>query len=339
MNSLTSQFEFPYTADYFLNSTAQINILYASSGDFTTLCDYELPLYSNGDIDFCSLAENLYNSNMITSDDVVYYYSANKDSYVLAGQVPAAEGSYVPGSELFFSNGVRTLNLKVCLASSNSSNSQNFQDQYEMYSQTSSQPTTCDTLVDFQPALQTANIFANNACIMNNISAKNEVPNFKTFNIQSAQFTLPEVTNQPESDAQSVDNKKKRHKERKICEVIDLVYKWRSLYNGFKHQETGQIHKYSLDEAASIVGACKKSLNDYFLVIKQAKKLGFKFESNQSEGFGVMRTFVKKNKGKCNSSEECSPFTFNFEDQTECTSSKAAPKCKRSQKIAKVAAH
>jgi hypothetical protein len=51
-----------------------------------------------------------------------------------------------------------------------------------------------------------------------------------------------------ESDG-SDKNKRRRHKERKISEVLDLVLKWRKLYSGVRDPRTGQIIKLSLDEA------------------------------------------------------------------------------------------
>jgi len=59
--------------------------------------------------------------------------------------------------------------------------------------------------------------------------------------------------------------KRTRHKERKICEVLDLVLKWRKLYAGVRDQSTGNFLKLSLEEAAKHIGVAKKSLDDYLL--------------------------------------------------------------------------
>jgi len=90
--------------------------------------------------------------------------------------------------------------------------------------------------------------------------------------------------------------KRKRHKERKIGEVLDLVLKWRKLYAGTKNPRTGQIEKLSLEEAAKRVGVAKKSLDDYLLQIRSAKKMGFNFQEHSNERVGVLRSFVKKTK-------------------------------------------
>lgn len=59
--------------------------------------------------------------------------------------------------------------------------------------------------------------------------------------------------------------KRRRHKERNIGEVLDLVHNWRKLYAGIRDPDTNQIIKLSLDEAAKKVGVAKKSLDDYLL--------------------------------------------------------------------------
>lgn len=88
--------------------------------------------------------------------------------------------------------------------------------------------------------------------------------------------------------------KRRRHKERKIGEVLDLVWNWRKLYAGIRDPKTGQTIKYSLDEAAKKVGVAKKSLDDYLLQIRAARKFGFNFQDSKDEKIGILRTFVKR---------------------------------------------
>jgi hypothetical protein len=87
---------------------------------------------------------------------------------------------------------------------------------------------------------------------------------------------LIDVNTEPDHDQDSSSTtnekgKRKRHKERKIGEVLDLVLKWRKLYSGIRDPRTGQIVKLSLDEAAKRVGVAKKSLDDYLLQIRYTK--------------------------------------------------------------------
>ena len=95
------------------------------------------------------------------------------------------------------------------------------------------------------------------------------------------------------------DNKKKfgkltdSHKrERKIGYIIEKVYAWRKLYNGFK-DEIDNYNRYSLDKAAELVGVSKKSLDDYLLQIRLGRKYGFNFNENKYKKIGVLRESVK----------------------------------------------
>jgi hypothetical protein len=89
--------------------------------------------------------------------------------------------------------------------------------------------------------------------------------------------------------------KSKRTKERKIGYIIEKVNTWRKLYNGF-YDENSKFTKYSLDEAAKIIGISKKSLDDYLLQLRLGRKYGFDFNSNKTNKVGILRSFVKKNR-------------------------------------------
>jgi len=102
----------------------------------------------------------------------------------------------------------------------------------------------------------------------------------------------------------NINNKKKfgqltdSHKrERKIGYIIEKVYAWRKLYNGFK-DENDNYNRYSLDKAAELVGVSKKSLDDYLLQIRLGRKYGFNFNENKYKKIGVLRDQVKKEKEK-----------------------------------------
>ena len=97
------------------------------------------------------------------------------------------------------------------------------------------------------------------------------------------------------------ENKKKNfrnmsdsHKrERKIGYIIEKVYAWRKLYNGFKDEKNKYV-KYSLDKAAEQVGVSKKSLDDYLLQLRLGRNYRFDFDENKYKKIGVLRDFVKK---------------------------------------------
>lgn len=88
----------------------------------------------------------------------------------------------------------------------------------------------------------------------------------------------------------------KRSKERRIDFVIEKVKLWRRLFNGYADTKTGNLIRYSLEEAARKVGLSKKSLDDYLLQIRFAKRFGFDFENHRHDNIGVLRQFVKRQK-------------------------------------------
>ena len=56
----------------------------------------------------------------------------------------------------------------------------------------------------------------------------------------------------------------RRTKERQIRFVVERVSLWRKLYNGVD-MGNGETVRYSLEDAANLVGISKKSLDDYLL--------------------------------------------------------------------------
>jgi len=56
--------------------------------------------------------------------------------------------------------------------------------------------------------------------------------------------------------------------------------------------------RYSLEDAASKVGVSKKSLDDYLLQLRFGKKFEFDFQKHKDDKVGVLRSYVKTEKGK-----------------------------------------
>ena len=84
-------------------------------------------------------------------------------------------------------------------------------------------------------------------------------------------------------------------RKRTIGYIIEKVYSWRKLYNGFKN-ENNKFIKYSLEKAAKIVGLSKKSLDDYLSQLRLGRKYGFNFDENKEENVGVLRDFINGKK-------------------------------------------
>ena len=102
----------------------------------------------------------------------------------------------------------------------------------------------------------------------------------------------------PKEEFEKVPIKKlrpKRSKERAIYEVINKVIEWRRLYAGNVSAD-GKLIKYSLEDAAAIVGLSKKTLDDYLLQLRIGNKYGFNFELHKKEKIGFLRAFVKSHK-------------------------------------------
>ena len=91
------------------------------------------------------------------------------------------------------------------------------------------------------------------------------------------------------------NQKDKRTKERKIEFIVEKVNAWRRLYNGF-YNENGEYTRYSLDQAAKMVGISKKSLDDYLLQLRLGRKYGFNFNQNKTKKVGILRAFVKRHR-------------------------------------------
>ena len=88
----------------------------------------------------------------------------------------------------------------------------------------------------------------------------------------------------------------RRTKERKIGEVILAVKRWRELYTTGELKENGMYQQLSLEEAALKVSISKKSLDDYFLQLKNGQKNGFNFNEHKNDKIGILRAYNKKNK-------------------------------------------
>jgi len=76
--------------------------------------------------------------------------------------------------------------------------------------------------------------------------------------------------------------------------VIEKVSKWRLYYRGCSIN--GIFVKLTLEEAAQRVKISKKSLDDYLMQLRSAKKFGFDFEKHSQDKVGTIRAFVRKKK-------------------------------------------
>ena len=83
---------------------------------------------------------------------------------------------------------------------------------------------------------------------------------------------------------------KKRSKERVISDVITYCKEWRRIYRGAS-ENSG--NKLTLDDSAGVIGISRKTLEDYYLHLRNGKKLGFDFLKFKDSKMGVLRNFVR----------------------------------------------
>lgn len=107
---------------------------------------------------------------------------------------------------------------------------------------------------------------------------------------------------QPPKPKRKCRGHKGKARERSIKEVIELVHNWRGLAEGsLKMDPKSKVIKkankrknpLSRALAAQKVGIPKKSLDDYLLLLRQAKKGGFDFKAHRSSMMGELRAFIR----------------------------------------------
>jgi len=94
------------------------------------------------------------------------------------------------------------------------------------------------------------------------------------------------------------DKQKKttKSKEAKISYVIEVVYQWRKLFNGFYNNKNEYI-KLSLEDAADALGISKKTLDDFLRQLRLGRKLNYDFNkycAEKNENIGILRNYVKE---------------------------------------------
>lgn len=92
------------------------------------------------------------------------------------------------------------------------------------------------------------------------------------------------------AQGQLVRSKPRKVKERTICEAIEAVKQWRTLYDS--SDETGK-RIYTLEDAAKCVGIAKKTLDDYHVHLRVAYQFNFNLERFKEKKVGILRKYVK----------------------------------------------
>ena len=113
---------------------------------------------------------------------------------------------------------------------------------------------------------------------------------------QTTKIVEPEPQSQQkdEKTEEPSSNKITRYGERRIGDVLELVRTWRQYHEGVVDPETNEFIKLTLTDSADKLGIKRKTLDDYYIMINKADKLGFEFEKHYNARFGVLRAYVKK---------------------------------------------
>ena len=83
-----------------------------------------------------------------------------------------------------------------------------------------------------------------------------------------------------------------RTRKRTIKDIIDKVIYWRTLHTGCLNS-SGKFYKMSLTEAQKYIDIPKKSLDDYYNLIRFGWKHSFDFDKHKNDTIGVLRAYVK----------------------------------------------
>ena len=89
-----------------------------------------------------------------------------------------------------------------------------------------------------------------------------------------------------------IDGKKRRTRIRRIGDVIDKVTQWRKYHQGYV-TESGSEIKMTLSEAAKYIGIPKKSLDDYYSLLRSGWECGFDFNEHKDHNIGVLRAYIR----------------------------------------------
>ncbi|CAD8044655.1 unnamed protein product [Paramecium primaurelia] len=91
----------------------------------------------------------------------------------------------------------------------------------------------------------------------------------------------------------SLIDKQRRSKERYVYEANNLVQQWRDLFENGYRDYAGNFIKPSLKEAANLVGCSKKTLEDYYSIIRKASQI-INIKDCLNMKMGYLRQLLKK---------------------------------------------
>ncbi|CAD8070850.1 unnamed protein product [Paramecium sonneborni] len=88
---------------------------------------------------------------------------------------------------------------------------------------------------------------------------------------------------------------RQRIKERFVSEAMNLVKLWRQVYQTETKIVDGRTVRITLDQAAELVGCPRKTLEDYYYLLRKAENL-VNLEEKKNEKMGYIRKLCRENK-------------------------------------------
>mmetsp|Transcript_39235 Transcript_39235/g.34923 ORF Transcript_39235/g.34923 Transcript_39235/m.34923 type:complete len:293 (+) Transcript_39235:93-971(+) len=235
------------TATNNVNTNNKIDVIlnYVTENNSEMVPNVPYQVDNNGQIIINSLIDGLSDYGFNFNGLMIFYYNIEKSLYVYCGKGPLTKIMTTQTSSCISQGEPNTLTLKLRSASlSHEGNN-------------SSTEKSLST-TQFAPKANANNIFD---MFNNNVSAEStqktadNTNQFKkqqsedVFNRQQSFLNKPSSTF--EADLISVcTSGRRRNQERKVAEVLDLIKRWRDLYQGVEDQVTGEIKRMSLAEAA-----------------------------------------------------------------------------------------
>jgi hypothetical protein len=111
----------------------------------------------------------------------------------------------------------------------------------------------------------------------------------KCFDLNKTEFSQENSLNK--ENKQLTNNKRNR----KIGDIVKIVYAQRKFFNGYYNDEGEKIN-CNLDEASKKVKEKRKTLDDYLKQLRDAREKEFDFNKNKDKPISDLRSFNEKNK-------------------------------------------
>jgi hypothetical protein len=267
-------------------------ITYTTSDNKDLLPNIPVQINSDGSVNLSEIIAYLVSEGFPVRGLMVFYYSAMIDTYIYCGKEPINSLKRIPAYDIADIDGRKVVYIKV-------------RKPYRCFQQEKALNNDVQQFIEFQKQSS----LASQASGLTDQMSQEEAPQ-----------TMGEI--QP----------KAKRRERKIGEALEIVNEWRKSREGVINKESGVLVQMNLNQSAAQLGVSRKSLDDYYRVIKKAKDMGVDFKKYKHKGFGALRAFVRGAQ-KGNPIETC--YSLLEDDSDDNDEINTVPKVSSSKKIHK----